>query len=250
MPQHFISNETTFAIHFFFLIFHSLVSSVSHHHLSGHDDVFEDAILEHLRDVRDDEEADNVYYSDGEYTNKHDRGYEQDSELTKDELLHVLDVIKKEANKRRERLKSESEQENNEKDESLVTATESPLPTRKKSESKKSIDIEISEAVKNNFKKETLVNLNQKRTENDQVASVEVDSSSLDRENDRIENINLREILSKKESDGTSAPPKHAHIKQQGIVSTKENKAGLDKVSFIGKNSYSFFLFIINQLFF
>jgi len=39
------------------------VSSESRH-LSGHDDLFEDAILEHLRDIRDEEEENEAYYGD------------------------------------------------------------------------------------------------------------------------------------------------------------------------------------------
>merc|ERR1712157_271255 len=73
-------------------------------HLTGDEDIFEDALLEHLRDIRDENEEDNdVYYSD------EDDYEEEGKELTKKELLQVLDVIKKEAHKRREKLKKSIE---------------------------------------------------------------------------------------------------------------------------------------------
>ena len=205
--------------------------------MSGHDDIFEDAILEHLRDVRDEEEAENVYYRDvqdghGEYDD------ESEPDLSKDQLLRVLDVIKREAQKRRERLSLQQQVE-----EVKSTTTEVPTTTtttKKAHEQDLKKEIKVHKTVnKKNLKKEVVIQ-KQKRGENNQVASVEVDSSSLDKENELVDNTNLREILSKDSSSGgvsqtTGSPPKHAHIKQQNIVSTKENKAGLDQVSFIGK---------------
>jgi len=215
------------------------VSSGSNHHLSGHGDVFEDAILEHLRDVRSDEEADNVYYNDEDSKGEYDEGSEPD--LSRDELLRVLDVIKKEARKRRTRLQHENEEVEATTDEVVTTA--SPEATTKttlepaEEEHKKDI---IVHKTQTNKKEADTENQKQARPENNQVASVEEDSGSLDRENKRIESTNLREILSKDKSSGgvsqaatTPSGPKHAHMKQQHIVSTKENKAGLDRVSFI-----------------
>ena len=206
--------------------------------MSGHDDIFEDAILEHLRDVRSDEEADNVYYNDQDSNEEYDEGSEPD--LSRDELLRVLDVIKKEARKRRARLQHENEEVKTIDEIVSTTSPKTTTTTMEPAEEENKKDI-IVHKTQSDKKEADTENQKQAQPENVQVASVEEDSGSLDRENKRIESTNLREILSKDKSSGgvsqatTPSGPKHAHMKQQHIVSTKENKAGLDRVSFIGK---------------
>ena len=213
--------------------------------MSGHDDIFEDAILEHLRDVRSEEDADNVYYNNEDSHDEYNEGSESD--LSRDELLRVLDVIKKEARKRHARLQQQENEDVKIITDEVVTTvqtTSAPTTTIKPVQEihKKEIH-KIIHKNSNNLKKEAdLPKQKRAQSENVQIASVEEDSGSLDRENKRMDNTNLREILSKDKSSGgvshtatTPSGPKHAHMKQQQIVSTKENKAGLDRVSFIGK---------------
>jgi len=218
------------------------VSSESRH-LSGHDDLFEDAILEHLRDIRDEEEENEPYYSDPD--DEVESQDEQEESLTKNQLMQVLDVIKKEAHKRQlERLQSEkeltTETQDDKNDKNLNIDSKDKKDSTSSSPSKKDSEIKKDELALNVNKRADSVNTNAepvkvKRQENDQVASVEFDNS-IEKENELINNIDLRDVLGAKDEGDESTntnPPKPAHIKQENVVTTKQNKDGLDHVSFI-----------------
>jgi len=238
--------------HLFVVLFFVLVSLIGvssrRHHLSGHDDVFEDAILEHLRDIQEEDEAE--YYTPEEIENEED----DEHDLTKKQLIEVLDAIRKEARKRQEHRKSEKRTVNNnnnndindkktEKHNKILNKriihddddTENKDTHVNKENKKKEVVkiLQIHEDIPN--KKEVIDKIQQvKRGENDQVASVVLDNS-LEKENELINKIDLRNVLAAKDGGSSSeslrsSPPKPAHIKQQN---TKEDKAGLDHVSFI-----------------
>ena len=99
-------------------------------------------------------------------------------------------------------------------------------------------------------KKETVISSNAKRENNptnegnSEVASVELDNSS-EKEKEKLNQINLRDLLAKTGNIAvTSAPkPYHSDIKSENHVSSKQSKAGLDQVSFIGMHKNSFIIF-------
>jgi len=233
-------------MHIFQLLFLVLLTSTEvcskGQHLTGDEDIFEDALLEHLRDIRDENEEDNdVYYSD------EDDYEEEGKELTKKELLQVLDVIKKEAHKRREKLKKSIEKRHDQQDRaetkknSVIGSKKSQFKDIvKKSRTKLKDNINRKKETNDNNKNDFInIEKNQneykeKKRENNQVASVVLDNS-LEKENELIKKINLRDILEKDGSKAvTNAPlPSHGHVKQDKVVSTKTNNTGLDQVSFI-----------------
>jgi len=215
-------------------------------------DVFEDALLEHLRDIRDEEEEvreDNYYHDEDEENDE-----EPEPSLSKTQLLKVLDVIRKEAKKRHAKLKKKSIEEHHHS--KHVKMDQVHLQTKhfdaNNIEEKKSA-IHIHEA-----KKENVISNNAKRENvrsdpanngNSQVASVEFDNS-LEKENEKLNKIDLRGVLAKDGNSAVTSPPKpsHAHIKQEDIASAKQSKAGLDQISFIGLYLYIIVLIPVGKI--
>lgn len=228
------------------------------------DDIFEDALLEHLHDIRDVDGSEEEYFED-----ERDDAAE-DNELTREELLKVLDVIKKEAHRRKLKLKKSIENEEdheaqvgdrsksneiNSKKQDSSSSIEKNKETKKvkrnndhsvSSNKKKLLPPIKDKKKKRESSKTEIKNLNietEKRggednLVNNQVASV-VPDDSVEKQNELVKSINLRDVLNKvtnlDSSTNTTTPkkPSHAHIKQEKVVSSKANKNGLDRVSFI-----------------
>merc|ERR1712224_391105 len=124
--------------------------------------------------------------------------------LTNDQLIQVLDVIKKEAHKRLiERKRSEKELTTETRDEKNDKHDENKDSKDKKDSGNNLPPIKKDELTPNVNKRSDSVNTNVepvkvKRQENDQVASVEFDNS-IEKENELINNIDLRDVLGAKD---------------------------------------------------
>lgn len=215
-----------------FLVFLTIHVSSKIQHLTGDVDIFEDTLLEHLREVRDKENHD-VYYDEDD-DDDDDEEHDEEQKFTKQQLLKVLDVIRYKAHKQQEKLKKSIGNKHNlskSKDKKILTETK-----RDDKETRKRETGNDDSQRDGNINGVNKIENKSNGTENDQVASVVVDNS-LERRNDYINKVDLRNILQKDGSTVVTNPPEkypsHAHIKQQKVETSKTNKKGLDRVSFI-----------------
>lgn len=212
-----------------FLVFLTTHVSSKFQHLTGNEDIFEDALLEHLREVRDREDHD-VYYDEEE----DDDEEHEEHEFTKKQLLKVLDVIRHKAHKRQEELKKSIEDKHK-----LSKSKDDKILTETKRDDKETWKRNTGDEVSQRDGYINVVNKIENKVkgkENDQVASVVVDNS-FEKQNEYINKVDLRSILEKDGSTIVTNPPEkhpsHAHIKQQKVETSKTNNKGLDRVSFI-----------------
>lgn len=212
-----------------FLVFLTTHVSSKFQHLTGNEDIFEDALLEHLREVRDREDHD-VYYDEEE----DDDEEHEEHEFTKKQLLKVLDVIRHKAHKRQEKLKKSIEDKHK-----LSKSKDDKILTETKRDDKETWKRNTGDEVSQRDGYINVVNKIENKVkgkENDQVASVVVDNS-FEKQNEYINKVDLRSILEKDGSTIVTNPPEkhpsHAHIKQQKVETSKTNNKGLDRVSFI-----------------
>lgn len=189
------------------------------------EDVFEDALLEHLRA---DQEGYGNYMYDDEIEDEH---------LSRNKLLHMLDLFKKEVIKRHMKLKKSNEWDH------LHRNSASKKDVQKETSSHKTNDIQNNK-INDNIKIIHIQNNKRDALEktNNQVATVVTDDS-VDKQNVIDKTVNLRSVLdapvTNAPTNSTSSKPSHAHIKQT-VTTSKDNKMGLDKVSFIGKALINF----------
>lgn len=243
---YFIYRKLALSIFQWFYI-HAIIVSVSSRSraedVRDNDDVFEDALLEHLNDLQENQEDYGNYMYDDEVEDENDQ-------YSRKRLLHMLDYIKKEASKHQQLKKSiESNADEN------IAVRSNTKKESDASEPNRNI-AKSNDGIETNFKKtiskkeeshdhiEIIDVAKDKRGVSDEITNSQeatvIPDDTIDKQNEIDKTVNLRSVL---EPAVTNAPsntttaskmPSHGHIKQT-ITSSKDNKMGLDKVSFIGR---------------
>ena len=233
--------------------FFILVSSRSRgQHLRDDEDIFEDALLERLHDLRRDQDDD---YDGYMYDDEND----DTPHFAREELVHVLNAIKREVHHNHHQQSKKSVQNHLKiQDKEKRNSEQTPV---KKAHKREKIDNKDSKPIEKKRELSSDIDIIKVHTSdsekrgvdsevNNQLAAV-VPDDSLEEQNKIDKEVNLRDVLEKPVTaapNTTQKPPSHGHVKQE-ITSTRTNKKGLDKVSFIGKGFYfTFFCLYSVQL--